>query len=126
MSTPLSNAYAAILREKGSEQGFIKKLRAFMAHRGHLSLLPEIVRVLERDPMRKGARVYLAKHEDGRKHSKDIRESLKLLGEEEAETIIDPDSVGGYKVLANSNVIDRSYRTALVSLYQKTVGIKHD
>lgn len=116
----LSHAYAQVLRENGAPE-FVKKLVAFMKSRGHMSLLPEITRILTRDPKRKGAVVMLADDKDGKKYSAKIRAALKDINEDDAETVVDPKMVGGYTVLGRSKVIDKSFRSALVSIYQKTI-----
>lgn len=128
----LVHAYAQVIREVPEEKAsaFVPRLLAFMKHRGHLSLLPQVLRILEREPARSSIpTVVVARESDARKFSSGIREALTKLGlpreagaEEKAHrTLIDPRLVGGYSVRANSRIIDRSFRSALVSLYERAI-----
>ncbi len=117
----LSQAYAQVIREKGDESGFLKKVAEFMKSKGHLVLFPEILRILMRDPQRKGAAVYVARAADERKFAGEIKAAIRDVGETDADIVIDQRIVGGFLVRGKSKVIDQSYRSALVSMYQKTL-----
>src|SRR3989344_2540366 len=99
----LSRTYAQVIQgapDSGTAT-FAKKLVAYMKSKGHLSLLPEIVRILEREPKRAEATVVVAREHDAKKFAHSITEALKLLGvEEKPEVIADPRLVGGYAVRA--------------------------
>lgn len=80
--------YAAVLRTLDTEQ-----VLAYMRHRGHLSLLPQVLSILEREQPRPASKTVTA-----------------------AE---DPRIVGGSYTLDGYMLEDRTYRTALVQLYKK-------
>lgn len=117
----LADAYATVIREEKSD---IKRLIAFMKSRGHLSLLPQVVRILERDPIDESKPVALiAKEGDAKKFASEIREALSRLKVAGEPTIsVDPRIVGGYTLRAGSQLVDRSFRSALISIYQKTIS----
>ncbi len=123
----LANAYAQVIREipEGKASAFVPRLFAFMKSRGHLSLLPQVLRILERQPADASVpMVVVAKESDVKKFSSAIRETLAKLAPEEKthRTIVDPRAVGGYSVRAGSRTIDRSFRSALVSLYRRSIS----
>ena len=117
----LSHAYAQVVKDEGEKAGFLKKFVEYLAMRGHTSLLPEIVRILGRDTRAKGAEVYLARESDHSKFKSEIRDALSALGEKDAATVIDANMVGGFIVRAKSKVVDSSYRSALISIYQNAI-----
>jgi len=113
----LASNYAALL-SKGAD---VEKTLAYMKHRGHLSLVSQIVRILKREPAEaNAATVLLAKESDGKKYSAAIREALAKLGADaaRARTVIDERVVGGYQVRAGGKTLDHTFRSALVSIYQ--------
>ena len=117
-----AKAYAQIIREKEGEAPFLKKLLDFMRAKGHLSLVPEIVRILEREPDTKNVtKVVLARESDKKKFSHAIKEAVSEIGSGETEEVTDPKIVGGYIVRGGGKVLDRSFRKALVDIYQKTI-----
>lgn len=121
----LAHAYASVIQEaeqKGEGAAFVKNLLALMKSRGHLSLLAQIFRIIEREPENtKAPVVVLAKEEDAKKYSKMIRDDLATLNARDHRTVLNPRSVGGYSVRAGSKIIDKSFRSALVSLYQRAI-----
>jgi len=123
----LAHAYAATIQssaKKASGKAFADKLIAFMRARGHLSLLPEIVRILEREPALADVPVVtVATKESLRTLAREIKEALAALGKEDEapREVIDPRAVGGYSVRAGSKIVDASFRSALVNIYQNTI-----
>lgn len=86
-----------------------KKFVAYLKKRGHLQLLPQVVRLLERE--RPVTDVVVVSEEA------DVQEFTKKFPG--ARIVVDPKIVGGYAVTGKGKVVDRTYRTALVNLYQK-------
>jgi len=112
----LANAYARVLRDvpERDVSAYLKKLMAFMKSRGHLSLLPQVVRILEREPSGGNEPVaVVAKESDAKKFAKEIAG---------ARVVVDPRAVGGYTLRTGSTLIDKSFRSALIAIYQKTVS----
>lgn len=84
----LAQHYARVFKELDTKQ-----VVAYMKKRGHLSLLPQIVRILEREQVRP--------------------ESVTITAKE------DPRLVGGSLTLNGYTLTDRTYRRALVDLYHR-------
>ncbi len=80
--------YAAVFKELDT-----KRVLLYMKSRGHLSLLPQVVRILSRERPRPVS-VTITKKED-------------------------PRVVGGFLKLEGMTRTDRTHRRALVNLYQK-------
>lgn len=123
----LANAYASVINETPQElqnADFALKLLAFMRARGHMSLLSEIVQILENKPKEADAVVTVAHGADLKEFASEIKSALSTLGADAKthRTIVDARAVGGYSVRAGSQIIDNTFRTALVDIYQKTVG----
>lgn len=84
----LAHHYATVLKELE-----LKDVLAYMKKRGHLSLLPQVVNILEREKTRP--------------------ESVTITAKD------DPRIVGGTVTLKGFTLIDQSYRRALVDLYHR-------
>lgn len=98
----LAHTYALALKDTD-----IKKVVAYMKAKGHLSLLPQILRIMERSPQR-GDVLTVAKEED-------IAGAQKRFPE--AEVSVDPRIVGGFLLRKAGRVTDATYRKALVNIY---------
>ncbi len=122
----LANTYAQLISTASKEADvntFLKKLFIFMKSRGHLSLLSQVVRILERaEGSDTKAVVSVRSAEDAKKYSDSIAETLKTLqGEHSYKIVEDPRVVGGFSVRSGSQMIDKTFRKALISIYQKTI-----
>lgn len=83
---------------------------AYMKSRGHLSLLPRIVRIMEREQPA-GTIITIARESD---------RAQALQAHPGAQVVIDPHIVGGMSVRTTSaQLTDRTYRSALVTLYKR-------
>lgn len=102
----LAQRYATILKSVDA-----KKVLAYMKHRGHLSLLPKVVKVLEREP-ETGDVVVVA-------HEKEVSKFKKKYPDARIE--VNPMLVGGHIVRSGTTITDASYRHALVQLYHNTI-----
>ena len=100
----LARTYAALIHEVDPNKVF-----AYMKRRGHVSLLPQVLRIVEREPVPSDV-VTVAHERDIAKHKK---------SHPNARFVVDPRVVGGYSARTGSEYIDRTYRRALVTLYQK-------
>ena len=114
----LVSTYAALF----SEGVDIQKTLAYMKARGHLTLLPQIVRQLSREPEKKAATVTLAKSDDAKKFAPAIAETLGALGAgKDYHIALDERAVGGFSVRTKNGIVDKTFRTALVTIYKNTV-----
>ena len=102
----LAQRYAVV-----AEHVETKKLLAYMKAKGHLSLLPKVVKHLERTP--KSEHVVVVADE------KDVSKMKKKFPESRID--VDQKIVGGYIARNGSEVTDASFRHALVTLYQNTI-----
>ena len=122
---PLIRRYATLVMDavkRGAGDDFAKKLVAYLKKRGHTSLLPGIVARVERmSGSSTGARVMLAKASDAEKFAQSIASTLTTLNVAAGDYAVTVDErvVGGFAVLGKGKVVDKTYRTALVNLYQK-------
>lgn len=123
----LAHAYAEVImtaEEEGQGAAFAQKVLTFMKYRGHLSLVPEIARIIERTPVRGGSVLTVADTDSEKKLNNEIQEALRILKAESLKqaVVVDPRAVGGFSLRVGSTIVDRTFRTALVSLYQKTIS----
>lgn len=121
----LIRRYVTLLTSKRDiDDAFIKKFVAYLKKRKHESLLPQIVAGLKRvGEMRRGAVVTVAAADDAKKFAQSIAAALTNLNIEKGEygVVVDDRAVGGYMVHAKGKLVDRTYRSALVRLYQNTI-----
>lgn len=122
----LVRRYVALLVSKmgTADEAFAKKFVSYLQAKKHESLLPQIVARLERMKNMKGTAVVTVATPDGaKKFAQSIASALTNLNVEkgEYEVQVDDRAVGGYMVHAKGKLVDRTYRTALVRLYQNTI-----
>jgi len=118
----LAHTYARVLAEAGTEKGFLDKLFSYMKIKGHLSLLPQILRLVHRMPEKDTVVVTVRDQDDAKKFKKEIDMSLtELVVKGSRRVIEDKRLVGGYSIRAGGKIVDKSYRSALVALYQNSV-----
>jgi F0F1-type ATP synthase delta subunit len=122
----LINRYARLIVDAltNSDAEFPKKLILYMKSRGHLSLLTAAVQKAERLSVSQShTTVTVASAPDAKKFAAHIASTVESLGvaKEEYTIRVDDRAVGGYAVLAHNQLVDRTYRSALVSLYQHSI-----
>lgn len=121
----LAHAYARLIQEAddaGAKPEFAGKIVTYMKSKGHLSLLPRVLRIAERMPKTNEAVVTVKNDADYKRYEKDIKTALSGIGHKGALRVAhDAKIVGGYSVRAGGKITDRSFRSALVSIYQNTV-----
>ena len=117
---PLIRRYVTLLLSTRVDDAFLTKFVAYLKARGHFGLLPQIVRRLGRVKTDKGASVTVATKDDAEKFAQSIAAALSTLsvGAGEYDVTVDERVVGGYAVRSKGKLIDRTYRTGLVQLYQ--------
>ena len=117
-----AQAYAHILSgmHTAAEAGTVIR---YMKKKGHLPLLPHIVRMLARFPEEDTA-VLMVAHE---KDTKTFREkSVRIGGDpKRMRVIIDRKIVGGYLARKQGLLVEATYRRFLVDLYKKAVNRLH-
>ncbi|MEK7531007.1 MAG: F0F1 ATP synthase subunit delta [Patescibacteria group bacterium] len=123
----LASRYAKVIRalnQEGVGADGAHKLVAYMKNRGHLSYLPQALRMAEADIAQDTAIVVtVAKTEDASRYADQIASALKELGagSDEYSIVVDEKIVGGTLVVGRGRVIDNSHRTRLVSIYQSVI-----
>lgn len=120
--------YATAVRELidagKPEDEIVKGMTRALRARGHLRLLPRILRILEQSAKTKNKReqpvLSVACAKDTEVHASAITQSQMLLGigDKKIETVIDETLVGGYLIRHGSTQIDASYKKALITLYR--------
>ncbi len=100
----LAKNYATVLSEVT-----VESLIEYMKKKGHLSLLPQVVRILERTQDDRTL-VTVA----NKKSATALRARFP-----DAKIILDPRIVGGHLVRQGARITDATYRRALVEIYKR-------
>jgi F0F1-type ATP synthase delta subunit len=113
---------AAHKDEAGMEQ-ILERFRALLTERGHLRLLPAILRELEKLHVQREdpdtVHVHVATDADAQRYAEAIAkdvEALRASGHKH-NLLVDDTLVGGYEVRTGGARIDRTYKRALLTLY---------
>lgn len=97
-------------------------LRDVMNARGHIRLLPSVLRTVVRERTASRAQrtvVRVANQAAYEAQQQDITTALAALAAHETPTVVTDDSlIGGYQVEANYQRVDSSYKQLLTSLYR--------
>jgi F0F1-type ATP synthase delta subunit len=113
-----TDAYAhALMRlmEKEKPAEAVKKLHALLEREGRANLMPAIGRAFERLAAKKQnqerATLTVA-------HAKDEAKARKESGAKDAELVLDETIVGGWRLEAEGELQDASWKTSLLTIYQ--------
>ena len=125
---PRSYAIAVkdMLRDGRSFPEVLASLDEVLKSRGHIKLksavLRELLRLFEGDQAER-VEMILAKEGDAKALEGAIKDSLKALNVKDvSRTSIDDSLIGGYILKNSGHQIDKSYKRALIDLYQKTIA----
>ena len=114
----LAHAYANALESLNTTQA-VEQVIARMRLKGHLSLLPQGLNILERNDSATTAVLTVAKKEDANRY---LTKVSTVGGDEKtARIVVDPRTVGGYMARSGNMFVDATFRCSLVSLYKKTL-----
>ena len=109
-----------LLKEGGDLAVVLKNLRAVMDKRGHSKMYPLLLRALLRVyptiAGREEATLVIAKESDQALYKGEIKKDGKI--------VIDPSIVGGYILTRDFVRQDHSYKSKLLTWYQKATGAK--
>ncbi len=114
----LVSDYSALLKGTSIQAD---ALLAYMKKRGHLSLLTQIIKELERAPVKKDAVVKVAAAHDAERYAKQIASHLSAHNTNDYAVEVDEKIVGGYEVSVGETLYDNTFRSALVSIYKNAV-----
>jgi F0F1-type ATP synthase delta subunit len=115
-------AVIAVLATGAKPETVLTNLKSVLDRRGHVRLLPRIMRALERELARLQTvgvpTLTVARASDATSAlAKSLVREL-ALDDAALRIVVDETIVGGAKLRANSQEIDASYKTALITLYQ--------
>ncbi len=102
-------------------KSFADRLVKFLIGRKQGKLLASVLAAYSRLQTQgtEGAKVIVARTSGKTHHAKEIEADLKMLAAEEGMTLVDDSLVGGYIVRTPHAQVDKSYRSALLNMYQK-------
>lgn len=121
-SAPL---YASVVKDlvRAGTPDVSEKLIAYMKVRGHLSLLPQVVRILEREGVSEASgEVVVAREKDLERYRADIAQALEAIKATDHRVRIDAGAVGGYRVRNKTHMVDATLRSALVRIYHNVIS----
>jgi F0F1-type ATP synthase delta subunit len=127
-ATSYAQALEIALRKKSEDvqAQLVKNFLVILRSRGHQKLLPNIVHELEKRLTREqeSVKILFAREEDKIRYKENIQADLLEIAKEKEEQSqeIDEKLVGGYRVETKNILIDRSYKRALIDLYQKLLA----
>jgi len=105
------------------EERILKDFIALLKQRGHIKLLPKILKSIEKLSEKQEAdsvELILAKEKDKEKHLKkaqNYKEHFKILGD--VKTKVDDTIIGGFIIKTKQTIVDGSYKKYLMELYNK-------
>ncbi|HEY4500982.1 MAG TPA: F0F1 ATP synthase subunit delta [Candidatus Paceibacterota bacterium] len=89
-----------------------------------LSRIPRaLARIAAREERRDGVVLSLAREKDAASAHKEIAETLLKMGakKEDIKTVIDSDLIGGWRLEGRGELIDRSHKKQLLSIYENVI-----
>jgi len=118
--------------EKGKssreQKALVSSLVALLKRKGHFTLLPTILKEYEKYRERESdhdiVKLFLARESDRASFAKEIKAELFTRGvKKEPKVVFDATLVGGFKLKHRDTVLDASYKTQLIALYQKMISV---
>lgn len=115
----LASYYAHLLHSNGTAS-YAGKVVTYMKKKGHVSLLPQVARILARLPHKEEGTLTVARKGDVKKFQSRVEQ---VGGKSDGvRVVVDPSIVGGYIAQKGATLLDASYRRALVAIYQNVTG----
>lgn len=126
-SKEYAQAFGEVLGDKEMKHGseYAQNLLRVIRYRGHQRLLPSIVTELETKVKEQGEvgvlTLTVARSEDEAVFQGAIEKDQKDFGfdDVEVQTVVDDSVIGGYRIESREHLIDRTYKKALLEMYQK-------
>ncbi len=128
MATSKAAHYAQALKAHSADvdggKSFADRLVAFLVAKKQSKLLASVLATYQRlhTANAVGAKIIVGHATASTQHAKEIEADCAILGAEQAQTVVDESLVGGYIVRTPSMQIDKSYRSALLHLYQRIIS----
>jgi F0F1-type ATP synthase delta subunit len=102
----------------------LEKTRAAMTARGHEKLYSRVLRaaIRELEAAPAAVTVRVAEVDGYQKHAAQISEALRTLNatlDDHPEVVVDATLIGGYAVAHKHQIIDATYKKALITLYHR-------
>jgi len=121
-----SRAAILSLGEGVSIEEILSSIRKVLENQGRAKLYPRILKSMLRDIARfekdTEATVRLKTTGNREKYQKAIEESLKKIGANSGERVIEDETIiGGYSVSIGGKMIDNTHKTKLVNLYRAII-----
>jgi F0F1-type ATP synthase delta subunit len=127
MEQAYAQALWEVIRKGTSPKQAVDALREALAARGRTALLPRIARafarIAARDEEKNGVVLSIARAEDERKAKAAAKDVLAELGVKPAEVVVRTDDslIGGWRLEGRERLVDASWKTALVSIYNRAI-----
>ncbi len=94
----------------------VKAIAASLEARGRSALMPRVARAFERIAAREMGRTQtvltVAKEEDAKR-------AMLASGAAEADVIVDPTLIGGWRLMTRDTLVDASWKKHLLSMYNR-------
>ena len=118
-------ATISLLSEGKDFDDVIKNLKKVLDRKGHnklyKSILEGLLNKIEASTETGTATVSVAREKDLKRLKKEIQEGLSKIKSEHFEPVIDPALIGGYTIEHDNKIIDKSYKSRLVTLYRSLI-----
>jgi F0F1-type ATP synthase delta subunit len=114
---------AAADKDDAALQELLERFRVLLRERGHTRLTPAILRELEKlEAQRQDpniVHVAVAQKQDTQAFASEIQEDIAALDAagQTQDVVVDETLIGGYEVRTGGGRIDRTYKRALLTLY---------
>jgi F0F1-type ATP synthase delta subunit len=107
------------------QSDFFEKFKAFLESKKELQLLPAILKEVEsiiaRDT-KEGVTLIVRDETDAERYGKELDQHADNFDISNITTEIDETIVGGYILKSATNMVDNSYKTQLINMYQQLVS----
>lgn len=108
-------------KDEATQRAYTESLVTVLKKRGHESLLPAILASFTRATEKKGVKtvITVAREEDAAEAQRVLEEYATEFDTAQHEVAVDDTIIGGYVIRGNDKILDRSFKSALLNLYQK-------
>jgi F0F1-type ATP synthase delta subunit len=110
-------------RDAKKEEKYLENFLNILRSRGHISLLPKVVRELEALGEARESQTLLkvARESDQARYKEEIDAELSGLGKNRDDLRVEEDDtlVGGYALVTKDRLVDKTHKRYLLELYRK-------
>ena len=115
-----AHALLSLVKRGMKPSDAVAAVKRLLNSQGRAALMPHIARaferIAERDAQKERSVLIVAQHSD-------VAKAQKESGVKDAEIVVDKDIIGGWRLESKERLVDASWKTGLLSMYNRATDM---